>query len=691
MSTLKSLQQQIDDLKKQNERILSLLEKNNILKKESIITPIPIVATVPTTSSPSIQPALSISTEKKASNFEENIGIKWFSWIGIAALVIGVGFFIKYAIDNNLISYLARILIGGVFGVLLIIGGEYAARKEKYLRWGRGLTGGGLAIIYFIVYAAYHFVAYRNAIGISQGTDLALLGIVAAATVFFSLRDNSQIIAAEAFLLGFITALLGGDFQIATLLYSLILVSALIFVVAYKKWPLIGMGGLIGTYILYGMWQTNHGAENFWIALSFLSLYFLAHTIQTLLLASKEKNDSSTIEITNSIITVINAVCFFAFGFYLIRIHVPAADALFSVSLAVFYFFLSYISRVYHRRAVMDTSLYAGILFLTIAIPLQFDQPWITPAWSLLTLLFTMLGIRFRYHAYLYSSYFVGGITLLKTIFYDAWELHPLHFDAFMDSTRFFSFLFTTICFAIISFVAWKNKKISGYGISHAPLVYSVSASFLLCVTIFLEFIEYPHLITALWSLCAFILLCLFLNTPFRESKYQGITLSFIVAAKVIFFDGFIVTSGAYLLGMNWRVFAFASGIALFYCASSYLYAQRGKGTEKDTNSLIEIYSILGTVASVLLILLELKNYWISFGWGALGLFLLLVGFYQGRRQLRYQGIVLLGFTIFKVFLYDTREFSTLYRTISFMLLGGILLGTSFLYSKYKDKLKEIL
>ena len=689
MSTSKSLQQQIDDLKKQNERILSLLEKNNLFKKESVITSTPIVTTVPAVGSPSIQPTL--RTERKESNLEENIGIKWFSWIGIAALVIGVGFFIKYAIDNNLVSYLARILIGGFFGILLVISGEYAARKEKYLQWGRGLTGGGLAILYFVVYAAYHFTAYRDAIGMSQVTDIVLLGIVAAVTAFFSLRDNSQIIAAEAFLLGFITALLGGDFQIATLLYSLILVVTLIFVVAYKKWPLIGIGGLIGTYMLYGIWQVNHGLENFWIAFSFLSLYFLAYTIQTLLLTSKEKNDFSTIEITNSIITVANAVFFFSFGLYLIQIHLSDVDALFSFFLAVFYFGISYISRVYHRRVLMDTSLYAGILFLVIAIPLQFDQPWITPAWSLLTLLFMILGVRFRYQAFLYSSYLVGSVTLLKTIFYDAWKLQPLQFDAFMDSTRFFSFLFTTICFTIISFIAWKNKKITGYGIQIAPLVYSVSASLLLCFTVFLEFIDYPHLITALWAVLAFTLLYLFLNTSFRESKYQGIALSFIVAAKVIFFDGFIVTPGAYLLGMNWRVFAFVSGIALFYCLSCYLYAKRGKVTEKDTNSLIEIYSILGTVASALLILLELKDYWISFGWGALGLCLLSVGFYQGRRQLRYQGIVLLGLTIFKVFLYDTREFSTLYRTISFMLLGGILLATSFLYSKYKDKIKEIL
>ena len=40
--------------------------------------------------------------------------MKWFARVGILALVIGVGFFIKYAIDMNWINHLTRIILGTV-------------------------------------------------------------------------------------------------------------------------------------------------------------------------------------------------------------------------------------------------------------------------------------------------------------------------------------------------------------------------------------------------------------------------------------------------------------------------------------------------------------------------------------------------------------------------------------------------
>ena len=91
------------------------------------------------------------------------------------------------------------------------------------------------------------------------------------------------------------------------------------------------------------------------------------------------------------------------------------------------------------------------------------------------------------------------------------------------------------------------------------------------------------------------------------------------------------------------------------------------------------------------LVLLEMEEFWISVGWTILAAAVLVLGFYLKRKQFRLQGIILFGITILKVFLYDTRELDTLYRTISFIVLGIILLLASFIYTKYKDKLKDIL
>jgi uncharacterized membrane protein len=61
---------------------------------------------------------------------------------------------------------------------------------------------------------------------------------------------------------------------------------------------------------------------------------------------------------------------------------------------------------------------------------------------------------------------------------------------------------------------------------------------------------------------------------------------------------------------------------------------------------------------------------------------LLAVGFRRQSAVLRWQGLVLLAVTIFKVFLLDTSTLSQGYRIISFLALGALLLAVSFAYQR---------
>ncbi len=698
MPTLRSLQEQIDELKKQNERILEALHTISSSQKESVVqkdtsqpavsSPISVTPLVQSVS-PLSSKTVSTSPSLPKMNMEESIGIRWFSWIGIAALAIGVGFFIKYAIDNNLISHLVRLLFGGAFGVGLVVLGEYKARTLAYHHWGKVLTGGGLAIIYFVVYAAYHFIDYRNAIGISQGVDIALLSLVALVIVFFSLRDNSQIIASEAFALGFITAILGGNFQLFTMIYASGLVFVLLVVVMYKRWPLIGLGGLFGTYILYSLWDMGAGRESFGISFCLLTTYFLAFTAQTLLLrpSTTDDRDSDLVQVVS---TVTNSAFFYFFGLQLVRTFAPDYDAFFSVSLAAFSFIVSYLAHLQHRSKITATGVYLGMAFLIIAIPMQLDREWVTAAWAVLMALLVSLWARFRYRAFLYSSCVIGAILVLKIPLYDSWELAAFNFDQILSSTRFFSSFFSVLCFYYAYSIVCGKKIVEEIFGGLIPYLYSIAGLAVLVFAILLDFISDSHLITVFWSLISFVLVYVSFHTRFRELKYQGMYLACIVALKVILFDGFLGSPITSFPAINDRIVAFGSGILLFYGSSQYLFTLRKKLSPYD-NYFIEVYSSIGTIAASMLILFEMKDHWISVGWGVLGVLLLCIGFVQGRQQVRYQGIVLLGLTIFKVFLYDTRKLSTLYRTISFIALGGMLLGTSFFYSKYKDKLKQIL
>jgi uncharacterized membrane protein len=57
-------------------------------------------------------------------------------------------------------------------------------------------------------------------------------------------------------------------------------------------------------------------------------------------------------------------------------------------------------------------------------------------------------------------------------------------------------------------------------------------------------------------------------------------------------------------------------------------------------------------------------------------------GFARGTPVVRYGALALFGLTVVKVFLVDLAAVSTVYRVISFLVLGIVLLGVSALYQK---------
>ena len=58
-------------------------------------------------------PAVATSPAAPAFNWEAFMGVKLFAWLGGFALFLGVVFMVKYSFENNLITPLARVIIGG--------------------------------------------------------------------------------------------------------------------------------------------------------------------------------------------------------------------------------------------------------------------------------------------------------------------------------------------------------------------------------------------------------------------------------------------------------------------------------------------------------------------------------------------------------------------------------------------------
>ena len=74
----------------------------------------------------------------------------------------------------------------------------------------------------------------------------------------------------------------------------------------------------------------------------------------------------------------------------------------------------------------------------------------------------------------------------------------------------------------------------------------------------------------------------------------------------------------------------------------------------------------------------------LSILWGCYALLLVVFGLSRDIRHIRLAGIVLFAVTLLKLFAYDMEDMSTIMKTIVMVILGVLLLITSFIYNKYK-------
>jgi hypothetical protein len=102
-------------------------------------------------------------------------------------------------------------------------------------------------------------------------------------------------------------------------------------------------------------------------------------------------------------------------------------------------------------------------------------------------------------------------------------------------------------------------------------------------------------------------------------------------------------------------------------------------------------FIVLAALLLAVLLLHEVSGAVLTVAWALEGMVLALVGFLSSERSARLSGLALLGVCLLKALLYDMREFDTPARIVSFIGLGLLMLGVSFLYTRYRDNLRHYL
>ncbi|MDH5379681.1 MAG: DUF2339 domain-containing protein [Cyclobacteriaceae bacterium] len=677
-------------------------------------------------------------------NMERFIGESLISKIGILIIVIGVSIGAKYAIENQLINPLTRIIIGYLIGAALLF---FAIKlKVKYKKFSAVLLSGAMAILYFITYAAYDFYDLMP-----QTAAFAIMVLFTAFTVFAALQYDMILIA----LLGLIGAysvpfaLSDGSGRIGVLFtYMSVINTGILFIAFRKAWKSLFYVAFGVSWLVFLGWfgEGYNANEHLTLGLVFLTVFFMIFyaTLFSYKLVAKEK-----FSVVDVLLLLLNAFIAYGVGYRMIESN-PNGDellGLYTLIHAIIHFVAALI--IYKNKLADKEFLYfttAMVLtFITIAVPVQLNGDWVTLVWVAESVILYYLGNTGKIPIYKTIGYVMVGLALISLIedwgnYYNAFSNTEDPAAPFMN-IHFFTSLFAAGAFGYINILFFKNQaSLSDTDSAKLqPLLSAILPGVFVFVTYMACFLEIGKYFDLLYSSSN-----LYINNAdgyedfysnydifeFKNLALIGYSMLFFSVLMVLnrkYFNKEKLSITSYSLGgITVLVFLFAGLLSLsllrynyinqvnaeFYSIGffnvsvryilfllvGFLFWNMHKTTSiiKSIELLPKIHlvflqlSFVWILSSELFNILELNGFHdtyrlaLSLLWGFYSMTLIVFGIWKKVKIWRMIAIGLFAVTLVKLFLYDIADMNTLSKTLVFVILGVFLLIISFLYTKYK-------
>jgi uncharacterized membrane protein len=337
----------------------------------------------------------------------EEAGGRWLGKIGVAAIFIGVAFFLNMAFQSGLIGPVGQVILGIFAGIILLGIGQYL--RAKYRVYSDILMGGGVAILYLTIFAASTIYGF-----IHQPTALFFILIVTALSVMVSMIDGAITMAMIGIIGGFFVPFwvsYNGD-SFILLSYILLLDIGVLAISFKQRWHKLTYIAFFGTILNFMAW--SHPAT-LGTQMLFLTLYFIIFLVSSIAHHIFRKEKSNGLDL---LLITANALGYFALSYSLLYGDYADFMGFFAVIMAIVYAIVSYLALSTDAEDVALNYYAPGlaILFLTIAVPLQLDGSWVTLAWLIEAVVIMLLAKavnRPSYTVFAIVVYAVGLVNLL--------------------------------------------------------------------------------------------------------------------------------------------------------------------------------------------------------------------------------------------------------------------------------------
>jgi uncharacterized membrane protein len=667
-------------------------------------------------------------------DLETFVGENLISKIGIAVLVLGIAFFVKFAIDKDWINEYARVGLGILAGGIVLV---FAHRlHKKYKAFSSVLVAGAIAIFYFTITIAYQTYNIFN-----QPTAFAIMACIMAFSVFISLMYDRQELAVLSLIGGFAAPFMvsHGDGNYKVLFtYILILDLGMLFIAFKRNWKLVYLLSYIFTIVLYGGWYFNKvmDATNppYFGALIFAAVFYFTFFIAGVINNIRTKQAFSASDL--SMLLIFNFL-FCGVGLNIFSNYHIELKGAFIVALAAFNFICS---RILYKRFNADKSLVYLLIgltlsYATLAAPIQLHGNHITLFWAAEAVVLMWLAKRSEIKIFRFSSVIVHLLMLVSLVM-DWQNIYLGNNTEALAIILNKGFITSLFCISsLLSLIYLLRNEDSEFMYLDFTFNSKIYRNTLITFTLIAAYISgilelnfqlTGHLINAVLiniSLAcyhlvfsAFIIFTALRRTS-EKSKFFAFLLGIINMVLYLFTindlpfeqlrNGIPVASGFIIHYLSLTAFIYSSFLLLNFVIKTDTYNSRMK---RFAWWILAFFAVFIASSELMLHVLSFSslgnidmtegayqfppNYFniqtqvIKTGypilWGIVAFVFLFIGMRKQQKELRILSLVLLTITLVKLFAYDMNQASEGGKIIAFILLGILLLVMSFMYQKIK-------
>ncbi|WP_166643074.1 DUF2339 domain-containing protein [Alcanivorax sp. 24] len=299
--------------------------------------------------------------------------------VGVLVLFIGAALLAKYAAESGLFPLEVRLAAVGLLGIGLLGLGWWL--RERHLGYALSLQGGGVAILYLTLYAAFRLFGLLPA-----GLAFMLMVVVALAAAVLAVAQNALVLAVIGFAGGFVAPLLtssGGGSHIALFSYYTVLNLGVFAVAWFRAWRPLNLVGFLFTFGVSALWRGGgYSPADLVSTDGFLILFFLMYVAVALLFARRQ-NTRRMDYVSGTLVFGLPVVVFTLHGSLVADIEYGLAWS--ALAFAVFYLALALLLfrlKGQTWRLLAEAFAALGVIFASLTVPLALSGGATAAIWA---------------------------------------------------------------------------------------------------------------------------------------------------------------------------------------------------------------------------------------------------------------------------------------------------------------------